>query len=171
MVIKPRKLNYSIKNMKKLIYLLTVLFATSSVIAQEIKTIEIYNNGITHTNIKANITYVDGKIKEENVFYTVTSAAMWTGKLSSIVVYNGNIAQMADFLRVVFQFAQANKDNIGATITIEGRHVSMAKVMGIKCITIKTGDESVNTNLSSVSKALEALNKWMQKNYTPEEKK
>ena len=150
--------------MKKILPLIIALFFANYIRAQETKTIQIYNNGITHTNIKANITYIDGNITKEDAFYTVTYAAMWTGKLSTVVVYNGNLNQMSKFIKLVLQFAEVNKNNIGAATTIEGRNISMTKEIGIKCITIKNGDESINTNFRSISKALEAIDKWIQEN-------
>jgi hypothetical protein len=150
--------------MKKILIIAAILFFSNFVRAQETKTIQIYDNGITHTNIKAIITYLDGNITKEDVYYTVTFAAMWTGKLSTVVVYNGNLMQMSNFLKSVLQFAEVNKDNIGASTKIEERNVSMTKQFGIKCITIKIGSESINTNFKSINQALDELDKWIKEN-------
>lgn len=144
--------------------LFTLLALVSLVRAQEINTFQIYDNAITHTNIKANITSLDGKITKENVCYTVTYAAQWTGKLKTVVVYNGDLTQMQNFLKSILQFADNNKDNIGASTKIDNRKVSMAKQWGIKCITIKIGSQKINTNHKSISKALEKLDNWIKEN-------
>ncbi len=151
--------------MKKLFAILAVLFSLN-LTAQETKTIQIYNNGLTHTNIKANITYLEGNIIKEEVFYTMTAAEMWTGKMSTVIVYNGDLTQMTNFFKAVLIFAEANKDNIGAITKIEERDVSMTKVAGIKCITIKHGDEKINTNFRSINKSIEALDNWILTNKT-----
>ena len=130
--------------------------------AQEIKTVQIYNNNITHTNIKANITYVNGEITKEEVFYTVAYAAMWTGRLTSVVVYTGNLEEMSYFLNEINKFAQANAKNLGAETLIAGRNVSVNKVSGFKCIIIKYADESINTNFKAIDQAAATLNTWIE---------
>jgi hypothetical protein len=147
--------------MKKLILLIAVLSIIYVAYGQETKTIQIYKNGITHTNIKANITYSNDTIIKEDAFYTVTYEEMWTTRMTTVVVYHGNLIQMSYFLKSILKFAEANKDNIGSYTRIEDRTVSMTQIAGIKCITIKVGDESINTNFKSISDALYALDIWI----------
>ncbi len=142
-----------------------LIFALYNIItAQEIKTIQIYNNNLTHTNIKANISYTNGEITKEEVYYTVAYAAMWTGRLSSVVVYSGNLEEMSFFLTEINKFSQANEKNLGADTTIMERNVSINKVAGIKCIIIKYADESINTSFKAIDQAQTALNTWIKEN-------
>jgi hypothetical protein len=150
--------------MKKILITGIFIMLVNIVWAQESKTIQIYNNNITHTNIKAILTYLDSTIIKDDVYYTVTYATAWTGRLNTVVVYNGDLEQMAKFLKLVLQFGEENKDNIGASIKIEGRIISMTKQFGIKCIAIKIGSESINTNFKSISQAAEELDNWIKEN-------
>ena len=150
--------------MKKLLLILLCLPMIG--FGQETKTIQIYENFLTHTNIKANISYLDGNITNEDVNYTVTYQAMWTAKMKTMVVYSGNLSETSGFLKEVMQFAELNKDSIGSSIISEGRNISIAKKFGFKVITIKYGDESIHTNFKSIMQAFEALDKWIKENKT-----
>ena len=46
--------------------------------------------------------------------YSVTTAAMWTGKLSTKIVYKGQYNAFINFMIQLFQFAEANKNNKGS---------------------------------------------------------
>ena len=151
--------------MKKILYSIVIMLLSFSVYAQDVKTIQVYKNSITHDNIKANITYDEnGKIVKDEFFYTVTTTAMWTGKPSTVIVYNGSYDQIHSFFTAILQFANENKNDMNAKATIDGREISRKKVAGIKCIVIKNGDESTNTNIKSLIKALESLEKWRKEN-------
>ena len=150
--------------MKKLLLILLCLPMIG--FGQETKTIQIYENFLTHTNIKANISYLNGNISNEDVYYTVTYKAMWTGKLKTMVVYSGNLTETSDFLSSVLQFSELNKDSIGSSMIFEGRNISIAKVFGFKVTTIKYGDEGIHTNFKSIKQASEALDEWIKENKT-----
>lgn len=151
--------------MKKIICAVFMLVLSLTIYAQEVKTIEIYSNKMTHDNIKANITYGENnKIVKDEFFYTVTSEAMWTKKMNTVIAYSGSYDQICKFFTEVLRFADENKDNMKAIATIDGREISRKKVAGMKCIVIKNGDESTNTNIKSLTKALESLKKWKSEN-------
>ena len=152
--------------MKRALFLIVAVLLTSDyVIAQVTKVIVIYNDAITHTNIKAYLTYEMDTIVKEDVYYSVTSAAMWTGKMNTQIVYKGNLSQMLEFFKEVLSFAEVNKDNIGAYATIdENIYISITKIFGVKCVTIKNGPEVVNTNYRSINEAVIALENWIKNN-------
>lgn len=151
--------------MKKISYLVIMLMLSFCMYAQKVKTVQIYKNATTHDNIKANITYNEnGEMVKDEFFYTVSTTALWTGKLNTVIVYNGSYDQIHAFFTELLQFANENKDNMDVNTTIDGREITRKRVAGVKCIVIKNGDESTNTNIKSVTKALDSLEKWKKKN-------
>ncbi len=151
--------------MKKVIMILTViLFAQGSLSAQGSKIETIFDSYFTHTKLSAYIFYENGKISKEEIYYTVTDAAMWTGKLSTTIIYHGTPAQMVDFLEEILQFAEKNKNQIGVSTIIEERKISMTKKIGIKLITIRIGKKNKNTTYKDLQNALKMLKEWVKNN-------
>jgi len=138
--------------MKKLLIVMFIL--PLSLFAQN-QSLVIYNNDITHDNIKADIFNND-----TTFVYSVTTAAMWTGKSKTSIVYKGEKTDFLEFMNSLLEFAQTNKDNKGAKAKIKDIEVESTKRMGIKCITIGSGKNATNTNYESISNAIEALRKW-----------
>lgn len=146
--------------MKKLVLLITFAFFTGLAIAQT-KTVTIYENGLTHTNIKADITYnSSGQITSSTAYFTVSVAEMWTNAIKTTIVYSGTLADMKKFVASIDKFATENRDIKNAQTTICGKTVQLKRVMGVKCIVITSGSETINTNFTSISEALAELNKY-----------
>lgn len=139
----------------KIIFTITLyLSIVISVFAQG-KVEIIYNNGLTHTNVKADIFQSD-----TTYLYTVTDAKMWTGETSTKIIYKGNYDKFLSFLRTAVAFAEENRKNIGAQTEIDGIPVKITKKVGIRCVTFGSNGEIKNTNENSLKGAIEALEKW-----------
>ncbi len=145
--------------------LTVILFAQGSLSAQGSRIETIYDGYFTHTKLNAYIFYENGKISKKEIYYTVTDVAMWTGKLSTTIIYQGTPAQMIDFLEKILQFAEKNKYQIGTSTIINERKVSMTKKIGIKLITIRIGKKNKNTTYKELQNALKMLKKWVKNNF------
>ncbi|ALJ62734.1 hypothetical protein BcellWH2_05536 [Bacteroides cellulosilyticus] len=140
--------------------LIIILLLTSSIaIWGQNKSVTIYNNGLTHDNVSADIFNND-----TTYTYSVTTAAMWTGKLSTKIVYKGQYNAFINFMIQLFQFAEANKNNKGAKAVINDINVESTKKAGVKCISIGNGKDVSNTTYKSIKGALEAITSWKESN-------
>ena len=117
------------------------------------KSVTIYNNGLTHDNVSADIFNND-----TTYTYSVTTAAMWTGKLSTKIVYKGQYNAFINFMIQLFQFAEANKNNKGAKAVINDINVESTKKAGVKCISNRKWKGCKQTPPTNTIKgALEAI--------------
>ena len=89
---------------------------------------------------------------------------MWTGKLSTKIVYKGQYNAFINFMIQLFQFAEANKNNKGAKAVINDINVESTKKAGVKCISIGNGKDVSNTTYKSIKGALEAITSWKESN-------
>lgn len=139
--------------MKTIIAILFLLF--SHISYGQNKSITIYNNGVTHDNISADIFNNDTTFT-----YSVSTAAMWTGKVSTKIVYQSNYNSFISFMLSLLSFAEENKNNKGAKTTIHNINIESTKKLGIKCISIGEGDDINNTNYKSIKNAVESIIAW-----------
>ena len=140
--------------MKKILLLFVIPFAIFNLSAQN-KSVTLYNNGITHDNIKAEIFNND-----TTYIYSVTTAAMWTGALSTKIVYKGNYNNFMAFMIPLLRFAEENQNNKGAKEVINGVNIESTKKIGVKCISIGGGKDINNTTYNSIKEAVEAIHSW-----------
>lgn len=139
--------------MKKL--LLAFLLFLPIITHSQNKSIVIYNNGLTHDNIKADIFNND-----TTYIYSVTTAAMWTGKRSTKIVYKGAYDNFMSFMIPLLQFAEENMDKEGAETIINEIKIESTKKLGVKCISIGSGKDVSNTKYSSIKEAVGAIWNW-----------
>lgn len=139
--------------MKTIIAILFLLF--SHISYGQNKSITIYKNGVTHDNISADIFNNDTTFT-----YSVSTAAMWTGKVSTKIVYQSNYNSFMSFMLSLLSFAEENKNNKGAKTTIHNINIESTKKLGIKCISIGEGDDINNTNYNSIKNAVESIIAW-----------
>ena len=133
----------------------------NTIILAQTKTVTIYKNSLTHTNIKADITYNSaGQITNSTAYFTVSVTEMWTNAIKTTIVYSGTFADMKKFVASIDKFATENRDIKNAQTAICGKTVQIKRVMGVKCIVITSGSETINTNSTSISEALAELNKY-----------
>ncbi|WP_346998915.1 hypothetical protein [Bacteroides cellulosilyticus] len=144
--------------MNKILIIIILLMSSITIWGQN-RSVTIYNNGLTHDNVSADIFNND-----TTYIYSVTTAAMWTGKLSTKIVYKGQYNDFTNFMIQLFQFAEANKDNRGAKTVINNINVESTKKAGVKCISIGNGKDVSNTTYKSIKGALEAIISWKESN-------
>ena len=140
--------------MNRILVTITLLILSICIYGQN-KSVNIYQNGLTHDNISADIFNSD-----TTYVYSVTTAALWTGKLSTKIVYKGNYNDFMNFMTHLFQFAEANKDNKGAKTKIDNINIESTKKAGVKCISIGDGKDASNTTYKSIKEALESTSSW-----------
>lgn len=147
----------NIRIIKSITILLLLLCSLHSFAQNE--SVVIYNNNITHDNLKANIYKGD-----TTYIYTVSIAAMWTGKVSTKIIYEGNYDSFISFIEPLVKFADKNKDNLGIKTSIQGIVVESTRKYGTKCIAIGSGDDITYTRYKSLKKMVDALDMWLHKN-------
>lgn len=137
-------------------YFITLLMLLSSYIAYgQSKRLVLYSNGLTHDKILVNILNSD-----TTYIYSVTTKAIWSGKVSTKIVYQGNYEDFLSFMIPLLSFAKDNINNIGAKTEICDIPIESTKKAGIKCISIGIGENINNTKYSSIKECVEAVFSW-----------